>query len=286
MLEFRFARMRAGRGVLGCSRHVLLRRFTAHLPPRAPEVLYRYDVGNRKLLDHSKLHTRYHLNSLRLVDHGNANSWSSRMRNQRMSRFREALGLFRDPVRILDVGGTEHFWASRGFLEQPNLSVTLVNIEYKVQPSNRIEALVGDATALPFEDNSFDIVFSNSVIEHLFEWGAQERMAQECVRVGRNHWVQTPNYWFPIEPHFLCPGWQWLPVQLRIALIQRIRVGQRGPVPDFAKASALVREIKLLSRSEVKQLFPSSNIVRESAFGLSKSWTAIGGDQFQGIHSF
>lgn len=65
----------------------------------------------------------------------------------------------------------------------------------------------GDATNLSqYSDKSFDIVFSNSVIEHLYTKENQISMAKEVNRVGKNYFIQTPNYWFPIEPHWVFPS--------------------------------------------------------------------------------
>ena len=61
---------------------------------------------------------------------------------------------------------------------------------------------MGDATDLsPFKDKSFDIVHSNSVIEHLYNFENQKKMASEIMRVGQKHIVQTPNKYFFLEPH-------------------------------------------------------------------------------------
>ena len=56
-------------------------------------------------------------------------------------------------------------------------------------------ALVADGCCLPFGDKSFDIVFSNAVIEHLAAED-QKRMAKEISRVGRSWFVTTPNFWY------------------------------------------------------------------------------------------
>ena len=74
---------------------------------------------------------------------------------------------------------------------------------------------VGDAVDMPgISDGAFDVVFSNSVIEHVETYENQRRMAAEIRRVGRRYFVQTPNRHFPLEPHFLVPGFQLLPYPL------------------------------------------------------------------------
>jgi hypothetical protein len=102
-------------------------------------------------------------------------------------------------------------------------------------------------------------------------------MASEIQRVGKAFWVQTPNFWFPLEPHFQVPGWQWLPLDLRIFVIQRWRCGWRGPCPDLPRAKQLVEEVRLLTKRELQTIFPRATLLAESFCGLTKSWTALGG---------
>jgi predicted SAM-dependent methyltransferase len=73
-----------------------------------------------------------------------------------------------------------------------------VNLAEVEQRHPNIEPLVGDATDLgTWEDDSFDIVFSNSVIEHLETLEAQAAMAREVRRLAPSYWVQTPTSGFP-----------------------------------------------------------------------------------------
>ena len=138
-----------------------------------------------------------------------------------------------------------------------------------------IEAHVGDATDLSeFADGAFDVVFSNSVIEHLGNFERQAAMAAEVRRLAPLYWIQTPNFWFPVEPHFLAPGWHWLPVRLRIALLRRRRWGWRGPAPDPEEAKALVTEIRLMRRNELRKLFPEAILKEERIGPLVKSFVA------------
>jgi 2-polyprenyl-3-methyl-5-hydroxy-6-metoxy-1,4-benzoquinol methylase len=70
-----------------------------------------------------------------------------------------------------------------------------------------------------FQNDEFDIVFSNSVIEHVGSYEEQNLMASEVRRVGKRYFIQTPNLFFPIEPHFLFPFFQFLPLDYRVTLI-------------------------------------------------------------------
>ena len=216
---------------------------------------------------------------LRKVADGHAaGSFSNRLRERRFRRFESlAAGLPR-PLRVLDVGGTNNFWVQRGWAGRDDVSITLVNLKEQAQEHANIHPAVGDATHLAeYGDGSFDVVFSNSVIEHLFTFEAQAAMAREVTRVGRAFWVQTPNFWFPLEPHFLFPGWQWLPEASRVALIRRRAWGWRGPCPDIDDARATVREVRLLKRRELQRLFPGGTIEAERLGGLTKSFVVHGG---------
>jgi len=111
-----------------------------------------------------------------------------------------------DPIKILDVGGTQIYWERMNFTGHDNVYITLLNLELAPVSNANFSSIVGDARDLKgFEDNHFDIVFSNSVIEHLFTLQNQQKMASEVRRVGKNYFIQTPNYYFPIEPHWLFP---------------------------------------------------------------------------------
>jgi len=112
----------------------------------------------------------------------------------------------------------------------------------------RVHAAVFDGCALPFGDKSFDVVFSNAVIEHLPDWEAQRRFAAEVKRVGRAWFVTTPNFWFPFEVHYRLPLVQFLstPMQQRIG---RVLGKTTYPV------------LNLLSRRQLRRLFPESRVI-------------------------
>jgi len=136
----------------------------------------------------------------------------------------------------------------------------------------------GDATNLEyFSDHQFDVVFSNSVIEHVGNYDQQKQMAQEVQRVGQRYFVQTPNYWFPIEPHFLFPGFQWLPIPVRAFFVNHFNLGWSRKIHNIHKAQAYVKQIRLLRRRELLALFPSAKLYEEKVLGLTKSFVAYDG---------
>lgn len=127
-----------------------------------------------------------------------------------------------------------------------------------------------------FDNGSFDVVFSNSVIEHVGKYKEQENMAKEIQRVGRCFFLQTPNYWFPLEPHFLFIGFQFLPVKIRAYLLQRFCLGWCTKVTDYDEAIAIVKSIRLLRKRELEKLFPGATIIREKLFCFTKSFMIMG----------
>jgi len=137
-----------------------------------------------------------------------------------------------------------------------------------------MRSVAGDARHMPqFGDDEFDVVFSNSVIEHLHTRANQQAMANEVQRIGRHHFVQTPNRYFPVEPHYLLPAFQFLPRPVQRTILTKTALS-RGTRMSPADAAAMLDEIRLLSADEFRALFPGSLIYCERIMGLTKSFTA------------
>jgi hypothetical protein len=214
----------------------------------------------------------------KLADSDAPTSLANKLRARRFREFEALTARLPRPLRVLDVGGTNTFWENRGWHERTDVEILILNVVAEEQQYANIKPLTGDATNLvQFSDRSIDVVFSNSVIEHLFTFENQRRMASEIQRVGKAFWVQTPNFWFPVEPHFHFVGWQWLPIAVRVSILRRRACGWRGPCPESVRARRLVEEVRLLTRSELQTLFPGATIIAERFSGFVKSWTAVGG---------
>jgi hypothetical protein len=208
-----------------------------------------------------------------LADGHSADSFSNRMRGKRFERFEALTATLDRPLRILDIGGTCNFWAQRGWAGRDDVDITMVNLHEEPTGHANLHSMVGDATNLSgIGDGEYDVAFSNSVIEHLFTGDAQAAMAREVQRVAKAYWVQTPNFWFPMEPHFLVPGWHYMPERMRVAIIQRRQCGWRGPCPDIDQARAIVREVRLMRKRELVKLFPDATLYEERFYGLTKSF--------------
>ena len=215
---------------------------------------------------------------VQLADSYNTGSFANRLRSARFRLFEAVVAPLPKPLRILDVGGTNEFWENRGWAGRPDVQIVTVNLLPNEQLHQNIKSIVGEATDLAqFDDHSFDIAFSNSVIEHPQTYEKQSRMASEMQRVGKALWVQTPNWWFPMEPHFLVPGWQWMPFRLRVAILRRRHCGWTGPYSDPVRAQEAVAGVRLLTRNELKTMFPGAALIAERFCGMVKSWTVVTG---------
>jgi SAM-dependent methyltransferase len=196
----------------------------------------------------------------------------------RRRRLRTFLDLLRPgpATRILDVGGNPWNWNVPG-MPVPG-RITLLNLHISEVAWNHVREnmtlVQGSACALPFADGSFDIVFSNSVIEHVGGWDAQQAFAREVMRVGRRFWVQTPAQEFLIEPHFLAPCFHWLPRSWRLRLARHGTGWGWITRPTAEEARSLVDEIRLLRRREMTGLFPGTNLLTERVLGWPKSYVA------------
>jgi hypothetical protein len=194
-----------------------------------------------------------------------------RFRRGRMAAFQRTFPLT-PQTRILDVGGTALNWG----LISARPKVTLLNL-----PTDGEADVVGDGRYLPFRDRSFDIVFSNSVIEHIATPADQRRFADEVRRTGRAYWVQTPDRRFPVEPHLVTPFLHWLPKGARVAIARRFTVWSLIERPSPDRWEFYIRhcseEVRLLGPRELQEMFPEARIIRERFLGLSKSLIAVAG---------
>jgi hypothetical protein len=179
-------------------------------------------------------------------------------------------------MRVLDLGGTPASWQVGGL--RP-LHVTIMNLSDPSPASEPwISTVVGDACDPPADvmAEEFDLVYSNSVIEHVGGHEPRCRFASVVRRLAPHHWVQTPNRYFPIEPHWRFPGFQFLPVEARMAIAMRWPLSWyslSGATPD-ARVSG-VFEIELITPAQLAWYFPESEIVRERWCGMAKSIVAV-----------
>jgi hypothetical protein len=208
-------------------------------------------------------------------DHDDARSLAARFRQARWQRFAAA---FPDAARydVLDLGGTSRFWSQAPV--QPR-SVTVVNLpsdDPALPPAEPwIDLVEGDATGglAGLGARRFDLVFSNSVIEHVGGYTARKAFADNVRRLGDRFWVQTPNRYFPIEPHWLFPGFQFLPLPAQSWVSCRWPFGYTSS-PDRETGVEDALGVQLIGATELRCLFPGATIAAERIGGMAKSLIA------------
>lgn len=210
-----------------------------------------------------------------IFNNTNPKSIASSLRQKRFARLNRFLShqYQGEVIKLLDIGGDDKYWSM--MLDCLNLPVeiTLLNIVPHHHINDpRIQAMVGDGRDLSmFSDKSFDVIISNSVIEHVGSFLDQKRMADEVQRVGKGYFIQTPNRYFPIEPHFLIPFFQFFPTGLKVNIAKNFKPGwYYNRKVEAAIEDA--RTIRLLSKRELRVLFPEGKIWEEKVLGMTKSF--------------
>ncbi|MHB1351815.1 MAG: methyltransferase domain-containing protein [Thiobacillus sp.] len=221
----------------------------------------------------------------RFTDYDDPDSPASRMR---LKRFAPFLDLIDETIgthgyaTVLDIGGTRKYWnilPSR-YLIGGKLRITILNLSgvNKNQDDEVFSYRHGDACDLgQFDAGTFHIIHSNSCIEHVGGWLRICQFAEEVRRLTSSggYFIQTPNYWFPVEPHNLTPLFHWLPRPVRVSLVQRFRLGHWPKSSNVIDAVRWVESARLLDRKEFAALFPDATFVTERLFGMPKSFIAI-----------
>ena len=179
-------------------------------------------------------------------------------RKSREQKHRLFLQLLRPTaeMRILNVGASgtciglaeqlEAFYPHRSQITGGGISFADVD-DYR-QSFPGVQAVVFDGCALPFADKSFDIVYSNAVLEHLPGEEFAQRFAAEVQRVGKGWFVTTPNFWYPVDPHYHLPFIQLLPEATQRSVVKRL-----GRTP--------YEHLHLLTKKDVRRLFPTSEVM-------------------------
>jgi len=197
-----------------------------------------------------------------------------RFRARRMQEFIRRFAVT-NSTRILDVGGTPDNWRIAGIHPR----VTLLNMPRGQEfTESGFTFVSANGCRLPFRDQSFEIVFSNSVIEHVGGGDAQRQFAGEVRRVGKSYWVETPNRRFPVEQHLLTPFVHWLPRAWQRPIVSKWTIWDRVEKPSPDRREFYIRhyldDVRLLTARELSALFPDAEILRERAFGWTKSLIA------------
>jgi hypothetical protein len=179
-----------------------------------------------------------------------------------------------ESMSVMDLGGTAEAWR-RAPVRPASLHIVNLELETAEAP-DWVRIDTADACNLPAHISSgrYDLVFSNSVIEHVGGHSQRQRFADAIHTLAERHWVQTPYRYFPIEPHWLFPGFQFLP------LAARAGISRHWPLAHSAASGRKesvqqAMGVELLSRTEMSFYFPDSIISSERILGIAKSLVAI-----------
>jgi hypothetical protein len=200
-------------------------------------------------------------------------------RRFRGRRYRNFTTLFPPELcrRVVDLGGSAELWE----MMQYRSHITLVNINdsWLRLPENGYGVymtMVVDGRRTDFADGSFDLAFSNSVIEHVGDETDAARFAGELRRIGKAYFCQTPNKWFPIEPHLGTLFLHWYPSLLENYFVFRyLTLWGLMHKPDRTTAKLAAQDARLLTNREMRKLFPDAEIVTERLAFLPKSYAAV-----------
>lgn len=199
---------------------------------------------------------------------------SKQFRLKRLSAFAEAYPDL-NTLSVLDVGGSPYIWEllSEYFNLKPKQVVLLNNSPQELRDKT-YENVLADARQIPFPDKKFDLVFSNSVIEHVGDLSDQLKFVAECERVGKEIFIQTPNRWFPVEPHVYTMFLHWLPkpIYRRMAFLSGLYAFHISTPDAWHKTTEMIDGTNLLSQKDLQKLFPTKTILTERSLGLVKSF--------------
>jgi hypothetical protein len=218
-----------------------------------------------------------------IANYGKKNSMGSRFRAKRVQPLINMIELnFRKygVVNIVDVGGTEIYWniVPEYYLDDHNVTITVVNLPSTNPPEDhgRFKFVSADACNLAiFPDTTFHIAHSNSVVEHVGDWERMLQFANEISRIAEFYFVQTPNFWFPVEPHCMTPFFHWLPKPIRVWMVLHFQLGDWEKANSISQAVISVERIRLLDKKMFQELFNDASVLTERFFLLPKSFIAL-----------
>lgn len=185
-------------------------------------------------------------------------------------------------ISILDIGGTTNYWAMNlKYLPKGMVNhIDVVNLPpYESQHSKidgvSVHAFAGDALKPEtFSDTQYDLVHSNSVIEHVGNLPAQAFFARSVYALGDYHWIQAPAKSFPLEPHFYFPYFAYLPLSVKSLLVRNFNMGFYPKEAEWLKSRILCEGTRLPTKKEFERLFAKSVTFPEKVLFFSKSYIA------------
>lgn len=214
------------------------------------------------------------------VDHTKQDSFVNKLRKKRFALLEnriKQLASEKETFHLLDIGGDIAYWKHVGW-NSDNCHIHLLNLyENRIEDKDaaNYHTIVGNALGLPFQKGKFDLVFSNSVIEHVGSYENQKKFAEEVTRICDRYIIQTPSLWFPLEPHSVIPLFQFIPHRLRALFIMTFNINYFPKKSTYKEALVVSRSTLMFTRKRFRKLFPDAEIQVEKLFGIPKSYTAV-----------
>ncbi len=112
-----------------------------------------------------------------------------------------------------------------------------------------VQAIQYDGKVFPFKDGTFDIAWSNAVLEHVGSFDDQVAFLKEIARTSTHGFITTPNKRFPIEVHTRVPLLHWLPKRWFDAFLRVI-----------GKTWATGKYMELLTKRQLKRALNEAGI--------------------------
>lgn len=200
-----------------------------------------------------------------------------RARFQWIERLLDQILAEKETATILDIGGRRDYWKLLDDSYKARIHITILNTEEDVGKESaedigiHIETIVGDGTHMPeYADGAFDLTHSNSVIEHVGLHRDMAGLARETARVGKAYYLQTPNFWFPLEPHYGVPFFHWLPEATRVWCHSNLNVGFAKKC-SYDEALTRIDHTRIIPRRMLRHMLPDGEHQSERFLGLTKS---------------
>lgn len=186
----------------------------------------------------------------------NAEKISSNNRTQKYNFFLHKIKPSEND-KILDVGfcNTEYSVVDN-FLEKnyPYLyNITALGIEgckEFTQMYPEVKVILYDGRIFPFEDKSFDIGWSNAVIEHVGNEEAQIFFLKELNRTCKRLYFTTPNRYFPFETHTRYPLIHWLPKKIFDKIVGC--TSKKWATGDYMHLLSYKKLKKIIEKADIK----------------------------------
>ena len=135
--------------------------------------------------------------------------------------FFEALSCNQCGGLYLDVGAGD-LTNTLTFMQGTGLEAVAIDVSIQHRDSS-LHIVRATAEALPFRDESFSLVTSISLIEHVNNQDACLRESVRVLKSGGEFFMQFPNRYFPIELHSGIFFYYYLPAAVRRMIAGRLR---------------------------------------------------------------